>query len=67
LGETSGQSVSDDEKSDDSLSDRASTDLRKEAEKDQMSVNLTRLDEVLARIKEIKEAILEGFKTRSAE
>jgi hypothetical protein len=48
----SGHSSSDDEKSDDSLSDRGSTYLREEAGKDQMSVNLTRLGEVPVEIKE---------------
>jgi hypothetical protein len=48
FGETSGQSGSDDENSDDSLTDRGSTYLRGEAGKDEMSVNLTRLVEVPA-------------------
>jgi hypothetical protein len=42
------------DKSDNSLSDRGSTDLRKEAEKDEMSVNLPKLDEVPAQIKEMR-------------
>jgi hypothetical protein len=50
-GEMSGRSGSDDEERDDSLSNRGSTDLRKKVEKDQMSVNLMRLDEVPAQIK----------------
>jgi hypothetical protein len=48
FGETSGQSGSDDENSDDSLTNRGSTYLRGEAGKDEMSVNLTRLVEVPA-------------------
>ncbi len=54
FGETSGQSGSDDEKSDDLLSDRGEELIQEEAGKDQMSVNLTRLGEVPAEIKEMR-------------
>ncbi len=54
FGETLGQRGSDDEKSDDSLSDRGSTYLREEAGKDPMSVNLTRFGKVPAEIKEMR-------------